>query len=150
MTARTAMQLERKFLALPRGEREAIIAHGAAIRLSDLRRRLFLAESKVKSFEETYATTLEELENNGLPDDAGYAMHEDYVMWHHWSAVIVRLNKDIAALEEIAVQGLTAGEVEDEYKAFRSAFAGWADVDTDSLKQAIYESRKSSRPPVDL
>jgi hypothetical protein len=39
---------------------------------------------------------------------------------------------------------------EEDYRAFRSAFGGWADVDTDSLKQAIYESRKLSRPPVDL
>ena len=39
---------------------------------------------------------------------------------------------------------------DDNYKAFRSAFGGWADVDTDALKQNIYESRKSSRPPVSL
>ncbi|MCC6454395.1 MAG: hypothetical protein IT328_05590 [Caldilineaceae bacterium] len=39
---------------------------------------------------------------------------------------------------------------EDDYLAFRSAFGGWADVDTDSLKKAIYESRKLSRPPVNL
>lgn len=113
MSASTALQLEKKFLALPQGEREAIIAHGAAIRLSDLRQRLFLAKSKVKSFEETYGMTLEELDHKGLPDDAGYAMHEDYVMWHHWSAAIDRLNNDIAALEEIAVHGLTAEEVDD-------------------------------------
>jgi hypothetical protein len=39
---------------------------------------------------------------------------------------------------------------EEEYKAFRSALGGWADVDTDSLKKAIYQSRRSSRPPVEL
>ena len=39
---------------------------------------------------------------------------------------------------------------DEEYRAFRSAFGGWADVDTDSLKNAIYESRQSSRPPVNL
>ena len=39
---------------------------------------------------------------------------------------------------------------DEDYRAFRSAFGGWADVDTDSLKKAIYESRKSSRPPVSL
>jgi hypothetical protein len=39
---------------------------------------------------------------------------------------------------------------EEAYRAFRSAFGGWADVDTDSLKKDIYESRQSSRPPVDL
>jgi hypothetical protein len=39
---------------------------------------------------------------------------------------------------------------DEDYRAFRSAFGGWSDVDTDSLKQAIYESRQSSRPAVDL
>ena len=39
---------------------------------------------------------------------------------------------------------------DDDYSAFRSAFGGWADVDTDTLKKEIYESRKSSRPPVTL
>ncbi len=37
---------------------------------------------------------------------------------------------------------------DDDYRAFHSAFGGWADVDTDSLKKAIYESRQSSRPLV--
>ncbi|NJN84269.1 MAG: hypothetical protein HC802_19635 [Caldilineaceae bacterium] len=39
---------------------------------------------------------------------------------------------------------------DDSYKAFRSAAGGWADVDTETLKNSIYESRKSSRPPVAL
>ena len=39
---------------------------------------------------------------------------------------------------------------DEDYRAFRSVFGGWADVDTDSLKKDIYESRKSSRPPVTL
>lgn len=39
---------------------------------------------------------------------------------------------------------------EDDYHAFRSAFGGWADVDTEALKAKIKESRKSSRPPVSL
>jgi hypothetical protein len=39
---------------------------------------------------------------------------------------------------------------DEDYHAFRSAFGGWADADTDSLKKAIYESRRTSRPPVSL
>lgn len=38
----------------------------------------------------------------------------------------------------------------DDYDAFRSAFGGWADMDTEALKAKISESRKSSRPLVDL
>ncbi|MCL4862197.1 MAG: hypothetical protein KJZ93_22470 [Caldilineaceae bacterium] len=105
--------LEETFLTLPPGEREAIITHGTAIRLSNLRKRLFLAQSKVRHFEETYNTTLEVLENEGLPDDAGYALHEDYVMWRHWATVISRLTRDIAAMEEIAQRGLLGGPATD-------------------------------------
>lgn len=99
-------QVERTFLSLPREERETIISHGAALRLSNLRKRLFLAESKMQHFEEQYGVTLTQLDAQGLPDDAGYEMHEDYIMWHHWAAVADKIKKDIVSLEEIAQQGL--------------------------------------------
>lgn len=81
-------------------------SHGVALRLSNLKKQLFLAESKVAHFEKQYQTTLLQLEGKGLPDDAGYEMHQDYIMWHHWASVINKLEPDIAALEEIAQQGL--------------------------------------------
>jgi hypothetical protein len=98
--------MEKTFLSLPREEREMIISHGTALRLSDLRKRLFLAESKVRYFEEKYKATLDQLDTDGLPDNADYEMHEDYIMWHHWAAVADKVKKDIASLEEIAQQGL--------------------------------------------
>jgi hypothetical protein len=40
---------------------------------------------------------------------------------------------------------------EEDYVAFRSAAGGWADIDTDQLKEMLYASRQiSTRPPVDL
>jgi len=38
----------------------------------------------------------------------------------------------------------------DEDKAFLSAAGSWSDVDTDEFLKDVYESRRSSRPPVDL
>jgi hypothetical protein len=102
MDTSVEMQVEKTFLSLPQEERKAIISHGAALRLSDLRKRLFLAESKVRHFEEKYKVTLAQLDTDGLPDDAGYEMHEDYIMWHHWAAVADKIRKVIASLEEIA------------------------------------------------
>lgn len=87
-------------------EQNAVITHGAAIRLSDLRKRLFLAESKVRRFEEKYQTTLIQLDTDGLPEQADYEMHEDYIMWHHWNSVAHNIQKDIDALERIVQQGL--------------------------------------------
>jgi hypothetical protein len=104
-------QMEQTFSSLPREEREAIITHGTALRLSNLRKRLFLAESKVRHFEEKYKVTLAQWDADGLPDDADYEMHEDYIMWHHWAAVADKIKKDIASLEEIAQQGLYMGEL---------------------------------------
>ncbi len=106
MDTNIRMQIEQTFLSLPREERETIISHGTAIRLSNLKKRLFLAESKVQHFEEQYKITLAQLDAQGLPDDAGYEMHEDYIMWHHWAAVADKIKKDTVSLEKIAQQGL--------------------------------------------
>lgn len=102
--------VEKAFLELPPKEREAVISHGVALRLSDLRKRFFLAQSKLRHFEEKYETTLNRIEVDGLPDDADYEMHEDYLMWRHWSGVADRAKEGIAALEELARYGLSAGE----------------------------------------
>ncbi len=111
MTVGAAMQLEMSFRALPRAEREAIISYGAVVRLSSLRKRHFLAQSKVQDFEKKYHTTLMQLEATGLPDDADFEMHEDYVMWQHWHEVhwhevLETVSRDIAAVEGIAGRGL--------------------------------------------
>jgi hypothetical protein len=46
------------------------------------------AERKVREFEARYHTTLAQLEREGLPDDADYAIHEDYVEWRCWSRTL--------------------------------------------------------------
>ena len=92
------VHLEKAFLSLPREGRDAIISCGASFRLAALQNRLFLAESKAKHFEERYQTTLVRLDAEGLPDDAGYEMHEDYIMWHHWSTIAYKVKQDIDSL----------------------------------------------------
>ncbi len=106
MSTDPTVDIERVFSLLPREERETIIRHGVAFRVSDLRKRLFLAQSKVRQFEERYGTTLERLEAEGLPDGASYEMHEDYIMWHHWAAVARKAAQDIDSLHDIARHGL--------------------------------------------
>ena len=82
------------------------ISHGAAIRLSELNKRAFLAREKVRSFEEKYAVKLPEIEKTGLPDDAGYEMHEDYIMCSHWSDVIEKTEKQIELLRPLLEYGV--------------------------------------------
>jgi hypothetical protein len=102
----TTATIEQSFSTLPRGEREVIISHGVALRLSELRKRLFLAQGKTRQFEEKYRTTLARLEAEGLPDDASPEMHEEYILWRHWTETAGKLGADIAALEGIAQHGL--------------------------------------------
>jgi hypothetical protein len=71
-----------------------------------LRKRLFLAESKVRLFEEKYGVALSELDADGLPDDASHEMHEDFIMWHHWVDARDSLKKSILSLEGIVQEGL--------------------------------------------
>ena len=104
-------QIEHDFLALPQVERQTIISYGAALRLADLRKRLFLAESKVRYFEDKYHTHLARLDADGLPDDAGVELHEDYVMWHHWVEVTDQVRNDIAALQGVVFRGLNIGDL---------------------------------------
>jgi hypothetical protein len=35
----------------------------------------------------------------------------------------------------------------EDYETFRSAFGSWADVDSDTLIEDIYETRRRSNPP---
>lgn len=110
MGAGETTQMDEEFLSLSLAERKAIISHGTALRLSDLRKRLFLAENKIRHYENEYGTTLHHLETAGLPDDAGYEMHEDYIMWRHWAGVADHTGEDITTLERIARHGLYLGD----------------------------------------
>jgi len=92
-------KIESRFLSLPSEEKTAIISYGVAVRFSDLNKRQFLAQSKIRFFEEKYGLKLSELEEKGLSDDADYEMHEDYIRWHHWSKVAEKVGKQIESLQ---------------------------------------------------
>ena len=98
--------IENKFSSLPDEEKVSVISHGVALRLSEWRKRLFLAESKVRFFEEKYSISLAELNTKGLPDDADHEMHEDYIMWHHWTDAVKKAKKQVGDLEAIAAYGV--------------------------------------------
>ena len=98
--------IENKFSSLSDEEKVSIISHGVVLRLSEWKKRFFLAESKVRFFEEKYHISLAELDTKGLPDEADHEMHEDYIMWHHWTEVAEKAKKQIADLEAIAAYGV--------------------------------------------
>jgi len=111
MNTITTGQIEELFSSLMAEEKVSIITCGVAVRLSALRKRLVLAEGHVGRFEQKYRTSLDKVDAEGLPDDAGYEMHEDYIIWHHWIEVMEETRKRIASLQEIAEEGLYAGDI---------------------------------------
>ena len=102
---KSKMDLEKLFNSLPPDEKSSVITHGMAFYISSLKKRLFLAEAKLKQFENKYHTTIEKVDSEGLPDNANYEMHEDYVMWHHWNDTSQKLKNRIKSL-------LRAGDIE--------------------------------------
>jgi hypothetical protein len=99
-------EIEKKFSMLPDKDRETIISYGASLRLTSLKKRFFLADQKIKSFEKRYKTTLEKVKTVGIPDDADHEMHEDYIEWSHWVGAAKKCKKEIALVQGIVQQGL--------------------------------------------
>lgn len=105
-TTHISESIENEFALLPPEEKTAVISHGVAVRFSDLNKRRFLALGKIRFYEEKYDTTLSELEKSGLPDDADYEMHEEYIMWNHWNNVADQVEKQMEALQPITQFGV--------------------------------------------
>lgn len=94
--------LDRIFHTLSPEDRAEVFSIGAAFHRLNLEKRLSRAQSKVRTFEAEYHATIEQLEADGLPDDADYAMHEDYVEWHYWSRVLKQTQKTLDTLVAIS------------------------------------------------
>lgn len=85
---------------LPGEELASILRQGAVLRLPYLEGRLLQAREEVKRFEEKYRTTLDALKSQGLPEDADYEVHEDFIEWEYWD--------DVLRETEMAVKGIKA------------------------------------------
>lgn len=96
--------LEQTFFQLNSQQRADIIYHGATLRLSELKKRRFLAQSKLHEFETKYGQSLAQVESAGLPEDASLEMHEDYVLWCHWDQEVNTTAEEIRRLEPLVSQ----------------------------------------------
>ncbi len=86
---------------LPAQEMVSILRQGSVLRLPHLEARLQMAQERVNRFETTYATTLDELEAQGLPDGADYQMHEDFIEWEYWHDVATETEDTIKNVKRI-------------------------------------------------
>lgn len=111
LVLQTEMNIEQAFLQRDEQQRADIIYHGTLLRLSELRKRRFLAESKVRELEERYAQPLWQLEQERLPQDASIEMHEDYILWGHWVQVAADAAEEIHRLEPIVNQPIPPADL---------------------------------------
>jgi hypothetical protein len=72
---------------LPEREMLSVLRQGSLLRLPHLEARLRHAEEQVARFEAAWQTTLGELLAQGLPDDANWQLHEDFIEWEYWHEV---------------------------------------------------------------
>ncbi len=63
------------------------------------------------------------------------------------SIVIERGEGELVALSPVPS---SSPKTEEDWEVFRAAAGSWADMDTDAFLKDVYESRNSSRPPVEL
>lgn len=75
---------ERVFHSLPSVDQFEVMTFGASFHRLNLEKKLERARIKIQAMESRYRITLDQLELQGLPDNADYAMHEDYVEWRYW------------------------------------------------------------------
>jgi hypothetical protein len=95
---------------LPVREMLSILRQGSVLRLPHLEGRLRQAREHVNRFEAAYGMTLDELRTQGLPDDADYRMHEDFIEWEYWhdvlnetELVVTNVKKILTKAEEVSV-----------------------------------------------
>ena len=95
------------------------------------------------------ANELAPIDISSMPDLARLA---DEVRSTKKPRVLRRNNEDIALLVPAtpATRRRTKTVSPADDVAFLASAGSWKDVDTDALLTDIYESRRSSRPPVDL
>ena len=76
-----------------------LVEFGAPLLLTEAEGRLALAERKITAFEQKYGTTLAQIQQNGLPEDASMEMHQDFVEWSGWRRTYAESSQILASLK---------------------------------------------------
>ncbi len=87
--------------ALSAEELTSIVRQGAVLRLPYLEGRLFQAQEQVGRFEKKYGTTLDSLTVQGLPENANYEMHEDFIEWEYWSDFLRKTGSTVGRVKSL-------------------------------------------------
>lgn len=82
-------------------ELSSILRQGAILRLPFLEGRLMQARDNIRNLERKYNTTLNQLKAKGLPNDAGYEMHEDFIEWEYWDDVSKETGENVEHIKKL-------------------------------------------------
>lgn len=86
---------------LPAEEKGLILGIGSMMRAWEVRNKIDLAQHKIEQFESKYGTSLSYLQKHGLPIDADFRMHEDFVEWEYWVDILFESRKTLKTLNNI-------------------------------------------------
>lgn len=86
---------------LPAHEMLSILRQGSVLRLPHLEGRLRNAKEQVQQFELTYGKTLEQFRREGLPENANYQVHEDFIEWEYWHDVLAETEFTVRNVQKI-------------------------------------------------
>ncbi len=80
---------------LPIEEKGLILGIGSTMRAWEVRNKIDLAQHKIEQFESKYGISLSALQKDGLPIDADFQMHEDFIEWEYWVEVLSESQKTL-------------------------------------------------------
>ena len=86
---------------IPSEELESILHQGALLRLPFLEGKLNQATARVRDFEEKHHITLSKLKQQGLPANANYELHEDFIEWEYWADTRETLHSTILKVRQL-------------------------------------------------
>ena len=96
---------------IPTQELASILKQGAILRLPYLEGRLLQAREQLKRFEEQYGTTLEALRSQGLPENADYALHEDFNEWEYYQDLLHETERAVDRIKALLDKLEGAGDL---------------------------------------
>ena len=86
---------------LPIEEKGLILEIGSTMRAWEMQNKTDLAQHKIEQFENKYGTSLSVLQKRGLPIDADFQMHEDFIEWEYWAEILSESQKTLKILHTI-------------------------------------------------
>ncbi len=97
----TSAPFEAQLTTLSPQIRERMAVYGSYLLLTEVESRLALAKERLAFFQKMYGISLADLNEKGLPENADWKMHEDYVEWSGWQVSYGEARETIDALRGI-------------------------------------------------